>query len=195
VTFQPGSKIDFYWQRSINDTGKVYFILRYYRDDFYSPDGPGDTVIVKQGGVTAQKYTMTVVGSGYNTVEVKMDGSQGWKPIYMDAIVLVQHGTITTNPAGVASSPVKVDNFVCSPNPFPAMQGTTLWAEVFDEGYNLSGVTRVGSFVVMDVLGREVATIEARRQAHISVPSNGTYFVRYRVGGEWVGAPFRIVAE
>jgi hypothetical protein len=188
VTFEPGSTIEFYWQRSNNDVGKAWFILRYFRDaDWFSPDGPGDTVFVTQTGTAPQKYVMTVTGSSYNTVEVHMDTSVGAKPVFIDAIVLHQHGTLDSvgNTASVDAPLAQAAGFSCYPNPFLASEGATL---------HPVGDGR-GSYVVMDLLGREVMNVEATTTAHISVPTGGTYFVRRRIGDSWAGAPLRVSAE
>jgi hypothetical protein len=197
VDFQAGAKIKIYWTRSVNDSSHAYFILRNYGENWAANDAAGgDTVFVKQSGVAPQVDTITVPRAGFNTVEVHREVPQS-NPVYVDAIVLVQHGTLDSvgNTAGVNDPVTELYDFTCSPNPFPAAQGTTLSSRIVDEGYYMTPPDVKGSFVVTDLIGREVLSIDVRKQAHISVPSSGTYFVRYRVGDHWSGSPFRLVAE
>jgi hypothetical protein len=189
IEFQVGSKIEFYWTRASNDSSHAWFVLRHYivnANGWINPDGPGDTAFVTQSMTTLpQKYTFTVPNAGYNTVEVWPDGTPGAKPAYLDAIVLVQHGTITTNSSSVDTPLAQAAGFACYPNPFVSTQGTMLQS-LNDER---------GTYIVMDLLGNEVQHFDASPNARVTVPAAGTYFIRKRVGNAWVGAPLRISAQ
>ncbi len=190
VEFQPGATIEFYWDRPFNDTSHAYFILRHYLENWDNPDGAGDTAFVAELGRGAGMYSMTVVGTGYNTVEVWRDySSRTGLPIYIDAIVLKQHGTLDSvgqMPSGVDEPLAYSSGFLCYPNPFPARAGTTV--------HSMTGDSH-GTYIVMDLLGREVHRVSSSDDLHFTLDAPGTYFVRQRLeDGTW-SAPVRISAQ
>ncbi|MDP4198144.1 MAG: hypothetical protein Q8922_01795 [Bacteroidota bacterium] len=190
VTFQVGSTIEFYWQRSTGDSSRAWFILRHYAENWFNPDGPGDTVYITQPATnTLQMYSMPVLHAGFNTVEIHRDTASAAHPVFINAIVLKQHGTLDSgsHATGGVSEPLASGNsFVCFPNPFIASSGTTLHPTSSDAR---------STYIVMDLLGREVQRISADGDVRLRLDAPGTYFVRRRVGSEWVDAPLRISAQ
>lgn len=194
VDFQQGATIELYWNRNSNDSSHAWVILYNYFENWIPKDGTmGDTISVTQSGTAPQVYRITVPAAGYNTVEVHLENHSD-PPIFLDAIVLKQHGTIDSvgNTSGVDAPLAEAAGFSCYPNPFLASSGTTLHAP---ETQRDAQSETHGEYIVMDLLGREVARLNATSDARFIPPATGVYFVRRLVSGEWTGAPLRISAE
>lgn len=184
ITLQGGAAVHLYFKRQSDgpDTAWVQF-MRY--DDVLHPLHTGDVIVVPESGplYTLQMLTLTVPSDfiGYNAVQFTLDTSAA--SFYIDAMSIMQSGS-----AAVEAAPQATAAMECFPNPFRMGEGTSV---KFSD-------LHPSDIIVTDLMGCEVASVYVAAGAampKINVRTAGTYFVRRRVGSEWVGAPIRIVAE
>jgi hypothetical protein len=187
ATFQQGAPIHVFWDRTTTDTFKAWVVLKTYTNQGVEVPRKGDTIMVTEAGYGTGMFSITAGDTGFNAVEIDPDTTRPIHSFFVDAIVLKQSGTIdTTSNASVREQFAMNDGLACYPNPFPHTSGTTIY---------LPADKRDGTLIVTDMLGREVRSLSARDDLRIALDAPGIYFVRRRVGSEWVGAPIRISAQ
>jgi hypothetical protein len=197
VTFQKGALLRVYWSRESSDSCAAAIQFLYY--DYSGLPRVDDSVYqLFEGGPlnVMNMTTLTVPDTGFNALQISVDvngnaGQPGADSCFIDAIVLVQTGSVTASVAqNNGSEQPMLMNY---PNPFYHTMGTRVQVHAPVAGTGLLSVT--------DALGREVARVPLGELAagdletNITLDHAGIFFVRLYVDGAPTGAPLEISGE
>lgn len=196
VTMDSGAVLQVYWDRESSDSCAMDIEFQYY--NFSGTPTLGPTVYMVEAGPEhiPNMTTIVVPGSGYNTLQLSLGasgnaGEPGADSCFLDAIVLVQHGTATAAVAASVSAPQPA--LMNYPNPFYHTMGTRVQVHAPVAGTGLLSVT--------DALGREVARVPLGEldagdvETNLTLDRAGIFFVRLYVNGTPTGSPLEISGE
>jgi hypothetical protein len=197
VTMEKGAQMQVYWSRVSSDSCAAVIQFGYF--DYSNPgppNGPVDTVY--EGGPLNvwNMTTLTVPDTGFNALQIGVDvngnaGQPGADSCFIDAIVLVQTGSVTASVAQNAGSAGPV--LMNYPNPFYHSMGTRVQVH--------APVAGIGLLSITDALGREVARVplgalnEGDLETNITLERAGIFFVRLYVNGTPTGSPLEISSQ
>ncbi|HEY3875358.1 MAG TPA: T9SS type A sorting domain-containing protein [Candidatus Kapabacteria bacterium] len=191
VMMDSGAILQVYWTRASTDSCAMDI-------QFSNPDGPtlGPTVhIVEAGPLYVPSLTNVIVpGSGFTTLGISVGsnpnaGEPGADSCFLDAIVLVQHGTYSSVSTPLAVAQPTLKNY---PNPFYHSSGTHIAVAVPHSGE--------GTLLVRDAIGREVeriplGSVSGQAEASLSLEGAGVYFVQLLIDGSPSGSPLEISSQ
>ncbi len=195
-----GATLQVYWSRESSDSCAMDIVFEAY--DFTTPSIPptkySSTIYMAEGG-PENVWNMTPIlapASGYNTMYLSVGasgipGQPGADSCFLDAIVLVQKGSISASVAQNAGIQQQV--LMNYPNPFYHTSGTRVQVH--------TPVAGIGMLSVTDALGRDVMNVPlgalsaGDENVSIALASAGSYFVRLIVDGVPTGSPLEISGE
>jgi hypothetical protein len=199
VTFDTGATMNVYWSRESSDSCAMDIQFQFY--NFSGTPVLGPTVhIVESGPEFVENMTTIHVPDsgyvGYNALVISVGsnpnaGQHGADSCFLDAIVLVQHGSVTESVGQSASSRQPI--LLNYPNPFYHSMGTHVRVN--------TPVAGVGVISVTDALGQEVIRLPlgelnpGNQDVSLTLTRAGVFFVRLFVDGTPVGQPLEISGE
>ncbi len=200
ATMDSGATLNVYWSRVSSDSCAMNISFQYYDfSNIQTPPTLGPTIQIIQDG-PENVWNMTAIkvpNSGYNTLYIAVGangnaGEPGADSCFLDAIVLVQKGSVSTSTIArrIGSQPTVLMNY---PNPFYHSTGTRVRVNAPTAG--------IGMLSITDALGREVRNVplgelnSGDAEANLSLDRAGVFFVRLYIDGAPVGSPLEISGE
>ncbi len=199
VTLDTGATMQVYWSRESSDSCAMDIQFQYY--NFSGTPVLGPTVhIIESGPEFVENMTTIHVPDtgyvGYNALVISVGsnpnaGQHGADSCFLDAIVLVQKGSVTESVGQSASNQQPM--LMNYPNPFSHASGTRVRVN--------APVAGTGVLSITDALGQEVKRLSlgelnpGNQEVSLTLASSGVFFVRLFVDGIPTGQPLEISGE